>query len=49
MNEKVVKCPLCGLSKGEDCDLMVSKSGQKTLVCCCERLDKVSVKKGAVD
>lgn len=44
MNEKVVKCPMCGLPKGEDCDLMVGK-GEKTLVCCCERLQKKSVKK----
>ena len=45
MNEKTMKCPMCGLPKGEDCDLMVGKSGKTTLVCCCERLQKKSVKK----
>ena len=29
MNEKVEKCPMCGLPKGEDCDLMVGKGEAK--------------------
>ena len=45
MREKVEKCPMCGYPKGESCDLMVGKGGEKTLVCCCERLQKKSVKK----
>ncbi len=45
MNEKVEKCPMCGLPKGEDCDLMVVKGGEKTLICCCERLHKKNFKK----
>ena len=45
MNEKTMKCPMCGLPKGEDCDLMISKGGEKTLYCCCETLQKKSVKK----
>ncbi len=49
MNQKVVKCPMCSITKGEDCDLMVSKTGQKTLVCCCDRLEKATIKKGAVE
>ncbi len=36
---------MCGLPKGEDCDLMVGKGGEKALVGCCDRLQK-SVKKG---
>jgi len=44
MNEKVIKCPICGYPKADECDLMVSKGGAKTLVCCCERLQKKSVK-----
>jgi len=45
MNEKVVKCPYCGLPKGEDCDLMTGKSGDKTLVCCCDHLQKANIKR----
>ncbi len=45
MNEKVEKCPICTYPKGESCDLMVGKGGEKTLSCCCERIQKKSVKK----
>ena len=45
MKEKVEKCPMCGLPKEENCGLMVGRSGDKMPVCCCERLQKKSVKK----
>jgi hypothetical protein len=45
VKEKVEKCPMCGFPKAEDCDLMVGKGENKTLICCCDRLLKKSVKK----
>lgn len=45
MNEKVEKCPMCGLPKEENCDLMVGKAKDGAAVCCCTRLQKKSVKK----
>jgi hypothetical protein len=43
MKEKVVKCPMCGFPKGEACDLMVKKTEEKDIICCCERLQNRSV------
>jgi hypothetical protein len=45
MKEKVEKCPMCGFPVEEDCDLMVGKGVDKTPICCCDRLQKKSVKK----
>ncbi len=45
MSKKVEKCPMCGLPKEEDCDLMTGKDKTGAAVCCCTRLQKKSVKK----
>ena len=45
MKEKTEKCPMCGFPKEEDCGLMVGKSEDMTVICCCDRLQKKSVKK----
>ena len=45
MKENVEKCPMCGLQMDDDCAFMMIKGENKALVCCCERLQKKSVKK----
>jgi hypothetical protein len=45
MKEKVIKCSMCGFPKGEECDLMVVKPGEKEIICCCEQLQNKSVNK----
>jgi hypothetical protein len=45
MSQKAEKCPMCGLQKEENCDLMAGKDKQGVAVCCCTRLQKKSVKK----
>ena len=43
MKEKIVKCPMCGFPKGEECDLMVKNPEKRDIICCCERLQNRSV------
>lgn len=45
MKENVEKCPMCGLPKEKNCDLMVGKSKDSATICCCDWLQKQSVKK----